>query len=433
MNTAKDLTCVLRAHLPAIFLLIFAAVPSRLAADNDITGEWEVKMDRDGRESFAALSITKKADGTFAGKWGTTDLSDVKLDGQKLTFVRTMKFGDREFKMSYEGSFKDGSLTGTISSDRGNFAANAARRKARNPVLGRWEFKYKVGDLDINATLAVSEAAGGSLEGKWTSNIGEHVVTEIKFQEGKLKLSRKSKIQEREIETTFDGTLEGNKLTGTIKSDLGEIPASGQRVGADLIGKWELSTSTDQGPRTSQLTVFGDLTGRYEIFGAEIPFKDLKLEGSDVAFTVETVLRDQPVKIDFKGKLDGKTLKGEATSPRGTREVTGKKVEPAAAAVAGTWEITRESQRGPRTVRLTIKEDMTATYTYGDSSTTVGVTDLRLEGDQLSFKVAVKYGDRDVPTTFKGKVDGATLKGQFTTERGTREATGKKVVGTTSL
>ena len=432
MNTAKDLTIVLRAHLPAILLLIFAGVPSRLAAADDLTGEWEVKMDRNGRESFASLSITKKADGTFAGKWGGTDLSDVKLDGQKLTFVRTVKFGDQEFKMSYEGSFKDGSITGTISSDRGSFAANAARRKARNPVLGRWELKYKVGDLDINATLAVSEAAGGSLEGKWTSNIGEHVVTEIKFQDGKLKLSRKSKIQEREIATTFEGALEGNKLTGTIKSDLGEIPVNGQRVGADLVGKWELSTSTDRGPRTSLLTVFGDLTGRYEIFGAEIPFKDLKLEGSEVAFTVETGFGDQPFKIDFKGKLDGKTLKGETTSSRGTRAVTGKKVEPAAA-VAGTWEITRESQRGPRTVRLTIKEDLTATYTYGDSSTTVGVTDLRLEGDQLSFKVTVKYGDRDVPTTFKRKVDGATLKGQFTTERGSREATGKKVVTPTTL
>ena len=34
---------------------------------------------------------------------------------------------------------------------------------------------------------------------------------------------------------------------------------------------------------------------------------------------------------------------------------------------------------------------------------------------------------RDVPIEFKGKVDGTTLKGQFITSRGEREAIGKKV------
>jgi hypothetical protein len=30
----------------------------------------------------------------------------------------------------------------------------------------------------------------------------------------------------------------------------------------------------------------------------------------------------------FKGKLDGKTLKGQMVSERGTSEITGKKLEP---------------------------------------------------------------------------------------------------------
>jgi hypothetical protein len=92
----------------------------------------------------------------------------------------------------------------------------------------------------------------------------------------------------------------------------------------------------------------------------------------------------------------------------------------------GKWEITRESSRGPRTVLVTIKEDLTGTYASGDN--TVALTDVRIEGDQLSFKVTVKFGDREVPMEFKGKLEGATLKGQFTSPRGTREATGKKAV-----
>ena len=44
----------------------------------------------------------------------------------------------------------------------------------------------------------------------------------------------------------------------------------------------------------------------------------------------------------------------------------------------------------------------------------------------------MKYGDREVAQEFKGKVEGASLKGTFTTPRGERQATGKKV-NTTSL
>ena len=39
----------------------------------------------------------------------------------------------------------------------------------------------------------------------------------------------------------------------------------------------------------------------------------------------------------------------------------------------------------------------------------------------------MKFNDNEVPMTFKGKLEGATLKGEFTSERGTREAVGKKV------
>ena len=420
-----------RNRLLTISGLILLAVPLQLSAQSDVTGEWEIKMDRNGRESFATVMITKKADGALTGKWGSTELSDVKLDGQKLTFVRTMKFGDQEFKLNYEGTLKDGSITGTLTSERGNFSANASRKKAKSPVLGQWSFSYKIGDRDINATLAVSEGASG-LEGAWKSNIGEHVVSNLKFQDGKLSFARKSKIEGNEFESTYDGVLQGNKLLGTIKSSvLGEIPVTGQRVGAELIGKWDFTTTSDRGPRQSLFTVFNDLTARYELFGGEIPVKELKLEGGQVSFSVDAAFGDQPFKIDFKAKLDGKTLKGEVTSPRGTREVSGKKVDPASA-VAGVWEIIREGQNGPRTVKLTIKEDMTGTYSYGENTAnTANVTDLRVDGDQLSFKVTVKYNDLEVPMEFKGKVDGATLKGQFTSARGTREATGKKIASTT--
>jgi hypothetical protein len=223
-------------------------------------------------------------------------------------------------------------------------------------------------------------------------------------------------------------------MTGSFKSPMGEIQASGRRLGGELIGKWELTSSSDRGPRTSLLTVFGDLSGRYESFGGEIPIKEIRLEAGQVSFSIEMGFGDQTFKLDFKAKLEGKTLKGEVTSQRGTREVTGKKLDEVSP-IVGTWEITRQAppdaaqgqgqNQGPRTSTLVIKADMTGTYAGRNS--TAPLTDLKLEGDQVSFKVVVKYGDREVPMEFKGKLEGGALKGAFTSSRGTREATGKKV------
>ncbi len=393
-------------------------------AAEDITGEWEMKMDYDGREGFATLFISKNADGTLAGKWGSSELSDVKFENGKLTFVRIIRFGDREFTTEYEGTLKDGKITGILSSGRGDTPANGSRKKPKCPALGQWDMKFNVGDREITGRLIISEKPDGTLTGKWNAERGEHVISNVKFQNGKLNYTRKSRFGEREFESNFEGAIKGHKLAGAFKSQRGELLATGERVGIPLIGKWELTTTSERGTRTRMLSIYGDMTGRYESFGGEIPIKDLKLEGDQVTFMLEMGWRDRTFEIDFKGKLDGNSLKGELVSERGTTEVDGKKLKEVSP-VVGIWEFTRETSRGTRTSTLKIKEDMTASYTVRDNE--LAVTDLKVDGNQISFKVIMRYGDREVPMEFKGKVDGTRLVGERTTSRGTSKVTGKKI------
>jgi len=404
--------------------LLLLVQTSFVRAAEDITGEWEMKMEFGGRESFATMTISKKADGSLTGKWGSGELTNVKFENGKLTFTRIVSFGDQEFIMEYAGTLKDGKITGTMSSDRGEFAANGDRKKPKCPALGQWDIKFNVGDREITGRLTISENPDGTLAGKWDAESGEHAVSNVKFGDGKLTYTRKSKFGDREFESNFEGEIKGHKLAGAFKSERGELPATGERVGAPLIGKWELTTTSERGTRTRMLTIYGDMTGRYESFGGEIPIKDLKLEGNEVTFVLEMGFGDQTFKMDFKGKLDGKSLTGQLVSERGTTEVAGKMLE-AASPLVGTWEFTRETQRGTRTSTLKVKEDMTATYTVRDNE--IAVTDLKVDGVQVSFKVIMGYGDSDVPTEFKGRLDGTTLKGEFITERGAREAIGRKI------
>lgn len=417
--------------LAAVLLTLTVGVPQAFAAP-DITGEWEVTMDFGGRPTYATLTITKKADGTLAGKWGSDELSNVKLEGDKLTFGRTVRFGDNEFTLNYAGTVADGKITGTLSSDQGEFPANAARKKPIPPAVGVWDVKYTIGDRDMTAKLTVSQKPDGALDAKWVSERGESTISNVKFQDGKLTFDRTVKFNDREMKMTFAGDVQGDKLTGVNKSDMGEVTVTGTRVGAEVIGNWELTSASDFGTFTVHMTLFPDLTGRYEFFGGEIPMKNPKFENGQLTFTLEVGPPDQTFQLSFKGKVEGQTIKGQMTSDQGTAEITGKKLAsasaPAASAspIVGTWEFTREGQDGtPRTNTLKIKPDMTATYTSRDSETPV--TDLKVNGDEVTFKVIRTFNGNESTMEFKGKLDGKTLKGEFATPRGTREAVGKKV------
>lgn len=426
-------------RLFAVLLLVFAWALPVLA--QDILGEWDMVTDFNGRQSFATLTITKNSDGTLAGKWGSGDLSNVKFEGDKLTFTRTMRFGDNEFTMTYAGTLKDGKLTGTMSSERGDFPVNGTKMKPKPPVAGVWDLAYTIGDRDVTAKLTISQKADGTWDAKWVSPMGESVISNVKVQEGKVTFDRKVKFNDQEFSMTFTGTAQGDKLTGVSKSDMGEIQVNGKRFGAALIGKWALTSVSERGTRNLMMTVYSDLTGRYEFFGGEIPMKDLKLEGNQVTFALEMGFGDQTFKSEFKGTLQDGTIKGQMTSERGTSEITGQKLPAAApgagavastasasssSAVVGTWEFTREGQDGTRrTSTLKIKPDMTGTYTMRDNE--APISDLKVADDDVTFKVTMSFNGNEVPMEFKGKLDGKALKGEFTSSRGTREAVGKKI------
>jgi len=426
----------LGTRLLLVAALSFALGAPAVYAAEDITGDWDMAMTFNENKAFATLSITKNPDGTLGGRWGASELSNVKLDGQKLTFTRTIRFGENESTMTYSGTVTDGKLTGQWSSDRGEFETNGVKMKPQPPAAGVWDLNYKIGDRDITAKLTISQKPDGRLDAKYTSQMGESVVSNVKVQDGKLTFDRKAKFNDQEFSMTFAGAVQGDKLTGAFKSDMGEVPVAGTRAGGALIGNWILTSVSERGTRDLLMTINPDLMGRYEFFFSEIPIKDLKLEGNQVTFVIESSFGDQTFKSDFKGKLENGVLKGQMTSERGTSEITGKKLAPAAgaapaaagaaSAIVGTWEFVREGQDGTRrTSTLTIKPDMTGTYKMRD--TEVPVTDLKVDGDNVTFKVTMTYNGNEVPMEFKGKLEGGALKGEFTTSRGTREAVGKKV------
>jgi hypothetical protein len=318
---------------PAVLVCIFLLVQtSILWAADDITGLWEVRMDFNGRQTFADLSISKNPDGSFSGKWGQDELSDVNFLDDKLTFTRTMGRGERQFTSNYEATLKDDKLTGKMTNNWGETSLVCVRPKPISPAVGQWNMKIALGDREIDAVMIISQNDDGTLTGQWTEEPGEHTISNVKFQDGKLTFDRHVKMTGPdpnmvfEFDTPFEGTIEDDKITGQMKNEMGQWEVTGTRIGTVLIGNWELTSTFERGTRTQMLKVYPDLSGRYEVFGSFMPVKDLKLEGDQVTFGIEMGFGGREFQMDFKGTLKDGTLTGQFNGPRGEQPVIGKKI-----------------------------------------------------------------------------------------------------------
>ncbi|MDT8300436.1 MAG: methyltransferase domain-containing protein [Sedimentisphaerales bacterium] len=318
-----------------LMLMLFMLYSSQASAGQQkrgITGDWEIKMDFNDREVTSILSFSQDKEGKLEGKWiafwGVNELNNLKYEENKLSFTHVSRFGDNEITSNFAGAIQRGKLSGTLSNDRGDFEVGGKRLRQMPMIMGSWEMKFKVGEREVTTTLVVKADEAGKPAALWQSQWGEHQISDIIFKKGKLTFQRKSKFQDQEFDSTFEGTLKAHKLSGVIKSERGDIAVEGTRVGAALVGQWDLEISSDSGSRKQLLRVNPDLSAML----GPIAVKKVNLEDNEVAFKTELEFGDQKYDISFAGNLDGRKLSGELSSSRGTQQVTGKKIRSTSAA-----------------------------------------------------------------------------------------------------
>lgn len=321
----KTATCKMVCILGLVVLFATPAYLAAGAAKKDVAGDWQIKADYDGREITSILSLSRNAEGKLKGEWisyfGLSEVNDLKFEDNELSFAYTTRFGENEIKTKFSGKLQKGKLSGTLSSDRGEYKAEGARVPQIPGPVGNWDMKVKMGDREYTAVLSVKADPKGKLSANWKSEMGEHEITNVNFKGGKLTFDRKSKIQDRQFESTFEGTIKGQALTGKFKSDQFEMTAEGKRIGAAIIGRWDLNIASDSGTRKQLLKINPDLSAMY----GPLAIAKVDLDNNKVAFKTSTQFGDQTYEISFAGQVDGKKLTGELTTSRGTRQVTGQK------------------------------------------------------------------------------------------------------------
>ncbi len=117
----------------------------------------------------------------------------------------------------------------------------------------------------------------------------------------------------------FEGTIGYTSLEGVFKSDRGEAAVEGTRVGASLIGTWNLDIESERGARKQRLRVNADMSALY---GPTL-IKKINLDGDKVSFKYVLQFGDQEYETSFEGKIAESRLTGELKTSRGTSKVTG--------------------------------------------------------------------------------------------------------------
>jgi hypothetical protein len=293
-------------------------------------GDWKVTVDY-GRGQFdSILSFSRDTEGNRTAQWisfmGLNDVKNLSYEDGKLSFTTERR--NREGQISttkFSGKIQDGKLTGTLSSERGEYQARGARMPRVPRAVGSWQMKFKVGERDITTTLVVKADKENNLSAEWQSQWGQHSISDVKYERGSLSFKRKSTFGDRQLESTFTGTIqrETDTLSGVISMpEMGQIQVEGKRIGGPLIGDWILESTFEERTRRQRLRVNPDMSGLY----GSIPIKKINLEEGRVDFLLVLQFGDQSFEMTFDGKLEDSKLVGEMTSSRGSQEVKGTKV-----------------------------------------------------------------------------------------------------------
>ena len=288
-------------------------------------GDWRIKMKFGEREFESILSFSRNQEGQYTGQWisffGVNELKDVKFEDNKLSFTQVMRFRDQETTSKFTGTIKQGELSGLLVSDRGETEIQGKRPPRIPRAVGSWEMKIKAGEREFTGTLNITADKEGNLSGVWKSSRGESKVSDLKYENRKLTFKRVIQREDREWEMAFEGTVGYNSLEGVFKSDRGEAPTEGTRVGASLIGTWNLDIESERGARKQRLRVNPDMSALY---GPTL-IKKMDLDGDKVSFKHVWQFGDRKYEMSFEGKIAQSKLTGELKTSRGTSKVTGAK------------------------------------------------------------------------------------------------------------
>ena len=198
---------------------------------------------------------------------------------------------------------------------------------AAEGVVGEWEFKNQ-----MKATMTISKEADGKLAGTWSGQRGERTLSDILFENNTLKFTQTMSFNGQEMKTTYEGKVEGTKLTGKGQGGRGEFAFEGAlqgeaKKGADaVVGTWSITINMPSDKLTITKNADGTLVGKWEGQRGESKISNMKFEGGKLTFIRAIDFGGRIIESEFEGTVEGDSIKGVFKSDRGNRDANATRV-----------------------------------------------------------------------------------------------------------
>jgi len=297
------------------------------------------------------------------------------------------------------------------------------QRFGRGGLYGDWQIKMKFGEREVESILSFSRNQEGQYTGQWISFFGVSELKDVKFEDNKLSFTQVMRFQDQERTSKFTGMIEEGVLAGLLVGDRGETEVTGKRAPGvpRVVGDWEMKIKAGEREYTGTLAITadkeGNLSSTWKSSRGESKVSDLKYENRKLTFK-RVIQRDSgDMVMAFEGNISNNSLEGVFKTERGESAASGTLV---GAPLVGTWDVNLESERGARKQRLRVNTDLSALY----GSTLI--KKISLDGNKVSFKYTLEFGDQKFETSFEGQIADSKLTGEVKTSRGTSKLTATK-------
>jgi hypothetical protein len=184
-------------------------------------------------------------------------------------------------------------------------------------VVGEWEFKSQWPGMTSTATMTIKKIAEGKYEGTWSGQWGESKLSDITFENGKMKFVQTSNLGGQDMKTTYEGTVADGKITGKAHGQWGDFTFDGTLGGetkGDITGEWQMNITVPVREIVEKLTITrnadGTLAGKWEAQRGENTISDVKFEAGKLTFTRTSKFGDRQFMMTFEGTIEGDNMKG---------------------------------------------------------------------------------------------------------------------------
>lgn len=233
----------------SLILLGGMAVPVLHAAEGEkaLLGEWKVSLTlaENNQTYHPMLRFAMKGDKIagiiISGLDGMeTELTDLKLEGDKIHFRYTRDYNGAPAKAHYTGTIQGGKMKGTVELELGDQATTAKFTAEKTPaaagskpskaksLTGKWTITLS-GQGNTFSTEMTLKHDGKKLEGTYVSLLdGTDVPISSASVEGdRVRFEVVRMREDQKVFVKYDGKWAGDTIKGKVKFDAGEQSGEG--------------------------------------------------------------------------------------------------------------------------------------------------------------------------------------------------------------